>query len=147
MTDMVTRLKECEGVSLDRLDLSPGLVAFDNPSRPFIIAHPIELKRGYMEGKQALRLLHFPNKRERGEDWTLYVKGNLIELWHPKSEGEDKETRIVIPKIILSVPNIGHPYLVEKAYSGRDEISAVLMRYPHNSRMRIYAGIINHIGN
>lgn len=151
MVDMLKKINAGEGISLDKLDLSTGLVAFENSEseylHPFIIVHPERLVRGYdghLATLRGLKLTHLPEPGKK-EDWTLYIKGNIINLWSPKSEGEDKKTRIVIPNVELSTPIGTAHYVVESAYSGREEIAQALEDINPFFKMQAYANIVRYL--
>ncbi len=62
MSKLLTKVEAGQGISLEKLDLSTGLVAFDNfdPDMPsFIVASPAPhgFKQGHKQGSNALRLI------------------------------------------------------------------------------------------
>ncbi|MFZ1970984.1 MAG: hypothetical protein WAU65_02290 [Candidatus Nanoarchaeia archaeon] len=112
--------------TLSELDISYGeVVAFDNadlelPS-PFIVAIAQNLTKishdQFFSKRLGLGMVFWP-KGEEPEYWSFNAKGDIMQLW-PLSSGDLRSRN-------YDIFNPKGTYLVEKAYSGKEDVLSAL---------------------
>lgn len=133
---METRISEYCGKSLAELVVTPReVIGFDSADfempQPFLLAIPEKIVKGVKN--DGLHLIFHPQKGQMEEEWTLYTRGKMMQLWALHYDDYDYDGETVIPRFSFlekGYPH-GNPYVVENAYSGKE---AVLQAFKTNQQ-------------